>query len=113
MLDNIRKAKKQRVALAVCSVAALIISVACAGACILLILAENYLPMWFLLAICVAGIYAATFLIFAAHDRKTAMRLIDTVGSDISSEQTVADAMGWHIIAARKFIAKCKKWGIE
>ncbi len=109
---NIEKAKKDKKFFALLGAGAFAAAVISAVIVIILVLKQNYLPMWFLLAISAAGFYATPFLGFAAVDRNSViilLRAADELGANSVSD--IAARLGWKENATEKFIKKCVKWG--
>ena len=109
MIDRV---KKHKLIYTVAWAASFALAVIFTGVVFMLVLNETYPPMWFFLAFSCALYIATPFLLFAAIDRKTVLRMIAVMESlESTDKKSVARAMGWKVKATGKFMRKCKKWG--
>ena len=108
----IDKAKKDRLFYSLISIASAVAAIVTTAAVIMLVLKQNYLPMWFVLGASAVCFYVFVFCTFSAFDRATAMRVlseIETLGS--SETELLAEKLGWTDKATEKFVKKLVKWG--
>lgn len=108
----IERAKKHRLIYAIIGGASFALGIILAAVVFILILGQNYFPMWFFLGFSVLFFNATPFLAFAAVDRNTAIRVIKVIEECGSADKkTVARALNWKVKATARFLRKCKKWG--
>ena len=108
----INKAKRDRLIFAIVGICTAIFALATTAAVIMLVLKENYVPMWFLLGVSAICYYASVFTTFSAIDRNTAVRVLEEI-SALGTQDTVtlAAKLGWTDKATEKFTRLCTKWG--
>lgn len=70
-----------------------------------------YVSMLVFLALVAIGVYVAIFSIFAAIDRKCALRFIPLLSQSEGDISAVAEKMGWSEGATKAFAEKCRAKG--
>ena len=108
----IDKAKRDRLIFTLVAIASAVVAIATTAVVIMLILKQNYMPMWFILALSAICYYTSVFSAFSAIDRNTAVKVLEAkeaLGTD--SAVTLAEKLGWKDKACEKFRIKLIKWG--
>ena len=108
----IDKAKKDRLTFSLVAIASAVIAIVTTAVVIMLVLKQNYVPMWFILGVSAICFYTSVFCTFSAFDRNTAVMMlgeIEALGTD--NVQTIAEKLGWKEKALEKFVKKLVKWG--
>ena len=109
MIDKI---KKDRLILSLVAIVSAVVAIATTAAVIMLVLKENYTPMWYILGVSAVCFYASVFFTFSAFDRNTALRVIFEIGAlGTSDTEALSEKLGWTLKATEKFKSKLIKWG--
>ncbi len=110
-MDNLKRAKRARLAYLITGAVSAVIGVAAFIMVNHFMDVRDYLWLTVTFVISAIGFYGAVFLLFSAFDRAVAVRLIpiaEELGAD--NVTAISELFGWREDATAKYIAKCKKW---